>query len=116
MGFFRPRKFSSFMVTRVSSAAMKAEYDALKAASTRTRSTGGGGGYSYSDYSYTPAETQEETEETQDWTSGDFVAKLAEAKQSGWTNKQLRAQIDQAKKDGLISRDSAIRLKYQYRD
>lgn len=97
-------------------AAMKAEYDALKAASTRTRSTGGGGGYSYSDYSYTPAETQEETEETQDWTSGDFVAKLAEAQQSGWTNKQLREQIDQAKKDGLISRDSAIRLKYQYRD
>ena len=94
---------------------MKAEYDALKAASTRTRSTGGGG-YSYSDYSYTPAETQEGPEETQDWTSGDFVAKLAEAKQLGWTNKQLRAQIDQAKKDGLISRDSAIRLKYQYRD
>ena len=97
-------------------AAMKAEYDALKAASTRTRSTGGGGGYRYSDYSYTPAETQEETEETQDWTPGDFAAKLAEAKQSGWTNKQLREQINQAKKDGLISRDSAIRLKYQYRD
>lgn len=97
-------------------AAMKAEYDALKAASTRTRRTGGGGGYSYSNYSYTPAETQEETEETPDWTSGDFVAKLAEAQQSGWTNKQLREQIDQAKKDGLISRDSAIRLKYQYRD
>ena len=97
-------------------AAMKAEYDALKAASTSAKSSGGGGGYSYSDYSYTPAETQEETEETQDWTSGDFAAKLAEAQQSGWTNKQLREQIDQAKKDGLISRDSAIRLKYQYRD
>lgn len=97
-------------------AAMKAEYDALKAVSTSARSSGGGGGYSYSDYSYTPAETQEETEETQDWTSGDFVAKLAEAQRSGWTNKQLREQIDQAKKDGLISRDSAIRLKYQYRD
>ena len=97
-------------------AAMKAEYDALKAASTSARSSGGGGGYSYSDYSYTPAETQEETEETQDWTSGDFAAKLAEAQQSGWTNKQIREQIDQAKKDGLISRDSAIRLKYQYRD
>ena len=97
-------------------AAMKAEYDALKAASTSAKRSGGGGGYSYSDYSYTPPEPQEETEETQDWTSGDFVAKLAEAQQSGWTNKQLRAQIDQAKKDGLISRDSAIRLKYQYRD
>ena len=97
-------------------AAMKAEYDALKAASTSAKSSGGGGGYSYRDYSYTPPEPQEETEETQDWTSGDFAAKLAEAQQSGWTNKQLREQIDQAKKDGLISRDSAIRLKYQYRD
>ena len=97
-------------------AAMKAEYDALKAASTSAKSSGGGRGYSYSDYSYTPPEPQEETEETQDWTSGDFAAKLAEAQQSGWTNKQLREQIDQAKKDGLISRDSAIRLKYQYRD
>nr|DAJ61995.1 MAG TPA: hypothetical protein [Caudoviricetes sp.] len=96
-------------------AAMKAEYDALKAASTSAKSSGGGG-YSYSNYSYTPPEPQEETEETQDWTPGDFAAKLAEAQQSGWTNKQLREQIDQAKKDGLISRDSAIRLKYQYRD
>lgn len=97
-------------------AAMKAEYDALKAASTSARSSGGGGGYSYSDYSYTPPEPQEETEETQDGTPADFVAKLAEAQQSGWTNKQLREQIDQAKKDELITRDSAIRLKYQYRD
>lgn len=41
-------------------AAMKAEYDALKAASIRTRSTGGGGGYSYSDYSYTPQDADQD--------------------------------------------------------
>ena len=50
-------------------AAMKAEYDALKAASTRTRSTGGGygyGGYSYGDYSYTaPSEPTETISEDQ---------------------------------------------------
>lgn len=50
-------------------AAMKAEYDALKAASTSTRSTGGGygyGGYSYGDYSYTaPSEPTETISEDQ---------------------------------------------------
>lgn len=95
-------------------AAMKAEYDALKAASTR--SSGGGGGYSYRDYSYTPAETETEEQPKQEYTSAEFAAALADAKQKGMTNKQIREQIDQAKKDGLISRDSSIRLKYQYRD
>lgn len=95
--------------------AMKAEYDALKAASSAA-SSGSGGGYSYSNYSYTPAETEEENEEEQEWTSADFVAKLAEAKEAGWTNKQIREQIDQAYEDELISQESRARLKYQYRD
>ena len=41
-------------------AAMKAEYDALKAASTSAKSSGGGGGYSYSDYSYTPQDAEQD--------------------------------------------------------
>lgn len=48
---------------------MKAEYDALKAASTSTKSSGGGygyGGYSYGDYSYTaPSEPTETIREDQ---------------------------------------------------
>lgn len=58
----------------------------------------------------------DETESPEEFTSGNFVARLAEAKESGWTNRQIRDQIRVAEQEGKITKDNARRLLYQYRD
>lgn len=58
----------------------------------------------------------DETDGPEEFTPGNFVARLAEAKESGWTNRQIRDQIRVAEKEGKISKDNARRLLYQYRD
>lgn len=58
----------------------------------------------------------DETENPEEFTPGNFVARLAEAKESGWTNRQIRDQIRVAEQEGKITKDNARRLLYQYRD
>ena len=58
----------------------------------------------------------DETENPEEFTSGNFVARVAEAKESGWTNRQIRDQIRVAEQEGKITKDNARRLLYQYRD
>lgn len=60
--------------------------------------------------------SSDETEDSEQFTSGNFVARLAEAKESGWTNRQIRDQIRVAEQEGKITKDNARRLLYQYRD
>lgn len=63
-----------------------------------------------------PPTPSDDTDGQEEFTPGNFVARLAEAKKSGWTNRQIRDQVRVAEREGKISKDNARRLLYQYRD
>lgn len=85
----------------------------LQTAAKSSSSRGGGGGGTPPSSQQTPSD---ETDDQEEFTSGNFVARLAEAKKSGWTNRQIRDQIRVAEQEGKITKDNARRLLYQYRD